>query len=160
MSLRLQQSVARIAHTARRWYWRVFRPVTLGVCAIVLDASGKIILIKNSYRNGWHLPGGGVQRGETVVTAIKRELREEIDWNCTGEPCEILGVYSNFSEGNYDHVVVFVIRDGSAASAAAASLEIERIEHFHPHELPSDTGAGTRRRIGEFLAGTVTKLEW
>ena len=37
-----------------------------------------LLLVHQSYRIGWHLPGGGVRRGEMPEAAARRELAEEI----------------------------------------------------------------------------------
>ena len=45
---------------------------------------GAIMLVKHTYISGWHLPGGGVERGELAEIAAERELEEEAGLNARG----------------------------------------------------------------------------
>ncbi len=56
---------------------RVTRGMTLGVRGVVIDGEGRMLVVKQSYTHGWIFPGGGVERGETVLEALGRELHEE-----------------------------------------------------------------------------------
>lgn len=51
----------------------VFRPSVYGI--IICD--NKIVLLTNKSNNKYWLPGGGVKIGETMVDALKKEIREE-----------------------------------------------------------------------------------
>src|SRR3981081_3325819 len=75
-------------------YWRFARGLTLGVRAVVLDQDHRGFLVKHSYVVGWHLPGGGVEVGETCRDALRRELAEEGRIELSGEPT-LHGIFLN-----------------------------------------------------------------
>jgi mutator protein MutT len=52
----------------------------VGVGAIVVDAEGRVVLVKRTnppLAGRWSLPGGLVELGETIQAAVTREVREE-----------------------------------------------------------------------------------
>ncbi|WP_274650111.1 NUDIX hydrolase [Paenibacillus humicola] len=50
-----------------------------GVHAVITNPDAHILLLKRTYGNkGWSLPGGGVDPGETIHQALRRECREEL----------------------------------------------------------------------------------
>ena len=48
-------------------YWRFARGMTLGFAASCWTAMIRVFLVKHSYVSGWHLPGGGVEPGESFA---------------------------------------------------------------------------------------------
>ena len=52
----------------------ILSPVAFAALALV-EQGGKVVLVRHSYATGWHLPGGGVKRGEPPEQAVLRELR-------------------------------------------------------------------------------------
>ena len=83
--------------------------MTLGVRAVVLDGDSRVFLVKHSYVSGWHLPGGGVEVGETFREALRRELVEEGRIELTGDP-PLHGLFLNSHVSRRDHVAVYVVR--------------------------------------------------
>ena len=67
-----------------------------------------LLLVRSSYRRGWHLPGGGVRRGETPETAAQRELAEEIGLRATS--LLAVGSASGTWDGRRDRVHFFELR--------------------------------------------------
>ena len=57
----------------------------LTAAARVRDDDGRIALVKNGWSDGWILPGGGVESGETTTEAARREVREETGLDATIE---------------------------------------------------------------------------
>ena len=44
----------------------------------IIRRRGRILLTQDHYKPGWKLPGGGVETGELILEALKREVREEV----------------------------------------------------------------------------------
>ena len=138
----------RLLYLAARCYWRIFRPLTLGV-KLLLVKEKTIWLVQHSYQHGWFLPGGGVKRGEGLETAVRREAREELGAEL-GE-VHLFGVYSSLDQHKNDHVVVFYCHDFTVGQADKA--EILAVRPFPLDQLPDDVSHATRRRVTEYLNG-------
>ena len=58
------------------------RPVTEVAAGILLDDQGRYLLGQRPngkpYAGYWEVPGGKIEKGETVFEALKRELQEEL----------------------------------------------------------------------------------
>jgi ADP-ribose pyrophosphatase YjhB (NUDIX family) len=140
-------------------YWRFARGMTLGVRALVIDEAGRIFLVKHSYVSGWHLPGGGVEAGETAAQALARELLEEGNIELMERP-RLHGIFFSDRDSRRDHVAVYVVREFRQTAAPVASREIAAHGFFDIHELPGNTTAGTRQRIIEVLGGAPVSERW
>jgi ADP-ribose pyrophosphatase YjhB (NUDIX family) len=46
--------------------------------ALIRDTQGRILLVRPTYKDGWDIPGGYVEPGESPAAACRRELREEL----------------------------------------------------------------------------------
>ena len=148
-------AISRLLHV----YWRFARAMTLGVRALVIDEQGRIFLVKHSYVSGWHLPGGGVEAGETLEQAVVRELREEANIEIT-EPPQLHGIFFNDRMSRRDHVALFVVRAFRQLAAPVPDREIVAHGFFAVDRLPNDTTAGTRARIIEVLGGAPMSARW
>ena len=147
----------RLAYLAFRVYSFFVRPIRLGVRAMLLK-EGRVLLIRQTYIPGWFMPGGSVQRGETMEQAARREAREE----CGAELGELrlMGVYANFKEWKSDHNVVFVSEDFQLTGTP--DREVAEVRFFPLDGLPDGLWPGHRRRIEEVRAGTTPPAfgEW
>ena len=151
----LQAPISRLMH----FYWRFARGLTIGVRALVIDGDGRVFLVKHSYAKGWHLPGGGVEAGETLLEALTRELAEEGNIELLAPPV-LHGVFYHPIYSRRDHIAIYVVRAFRQKSLPAPNLEIIDHGFFPPDALPADTTAGTGARITEVLAGQPAAQVW
>lgn len=103
------------------------------ICCLERD-DGALLLVRQSYRNGWGLPGGLLQRGEGPADAVRREVLEEIGIEITlvGEPAVVVEPEPRRVD------VVFRARptDPAASEPTPRSVEITEARWFAPTELP------------------------
>jgi 8-oxo-dGTP pyrophosphatase MutT (NUDIX family) len=140
-------------------YWRFARGMTLGVRGIVVDRSDRVFLVKHSYVAGWHLPGGGVEPGESFLDALRRELAEEGCIEVLGEPV-LLGMFFNSHVSRRDHVAVYLVRNFRQNRLPEPNREIVACGFFEAGALPEETTTGTRLRISEALQGKSQIGTW
>lgn len=139
-------------------YYRQSRGMTLGTRTVVIGEKGDILLVRHTYAPGWLLPGGGVERGETIQDAAVHEIREEAGIIAREEP-KLMGLYLNDAQFRGDHVACLVLRNFTS-EAFQPNAEIAEARFFDPAKLPEGTTGGTRRRIAEALGGAIVSWRW
>lgn len=132
-------------------------PVAFGVCAIVDEGDGEVLLVKHSYRRGWHLPGGGVARGEPPADAILRELREEIGLVRCDAP-ELVGLFTQPVVWITNVIALYRVR--RAEIRFRPGPEIREIVRADPAAPPRGTTSATRRRLAEFAGEAEPSGYW
>jgi len=152
---RFEPLLRRIFHA---WFL-LARGMTLGVRAVVLNAENRVFLVRHSYVAGWYLPGGGVDLGETMEQAMRRELKEEGDIDLTGEAV-LHGIFLNSHVSRRDHVAVYVVRLFKQDRLPEPNREIVECGFFTIDALPEGTTRGTRLRIAEVLEGRPVIATW
>ena len=111
-------------------------------------ANNRVFLVKHSYVSGWHLPGGGVEVGESFREALGRELMEEGRIEMTGEPA-LHGVFFNSHVSRRDHVAVYVVRQFRQDRLPEPNREIVACGFFDAarcrRRRPAARGCGSRK---------------
>jgi ADP-ribose pyrophosphatase YjhB (NUDIX family) len=150
-----ERLTTRMAHLS----FLVTRPLTLGVRGAVLDDDGRVLLVKHGYVAGWHMPGGGVEAGETCESALTRELAEEANVVLEAPP-RLHGLFFNAKVSRRDHVAVYVAHRFRVTAERAPDREIVAARFFAPDALPPDVTPGTRARLDEILGGAPASALW
>jgi len=126
----------RLPTRARRRVVRTLSPAyTVGAIVFIERDDGAILLVRQSYRRSWGVPGGLLRRGEDAVDGARREVFEE-----TGLAVDLLGEPTVVVDAEPQRVdVVFRARPAAGQDpgrATPCSPEIVEVGWFRPSELP------------------------
>lgn len=128
----------------------------LGAAAVILDDAGRVLLVKHTYgRLNWELPGGHAEPGESILTTVIREVREETSLAVEAEG--ITGIY--FDDQLDLHFFVFRCHQNDrAAFPIPNSPEIAACSFWSPSALPRPISDLTIRRIHDAMSGAIGLL--
>ena len=121
--LRLPAPALRAIAPVTRLWWRIGKPTTFGVKALLLhpDSSGRFLAVRHSYSDPrrWGLPGGGYKPSrETPEQAIAREVAEELAIAISPDDFRKLDSVSTTLEGKRDTLTTLT------ATAPAGSFNL------------------------------------
>lgn len=129
---------------------------TMGARALVISGD-QVLLVKHSYMPKWYTVGGGIDKSETPVEAVRRELWEEVGIQCVEAP-KLFGVYHNGFEKRDDFVVLYIVT--KFIQIPMKSPEILDAQWFSVHALPEEISPATQRRIEEYLGERLPDERW
>ena len=116
----------------------------IAVSALIFD-EGRILLALRRDIDWWNLPGGGMEIGETVDEALRREVYEETRLEVVIE--RLVGIYSKPQKQE----VVLTFRCSVTAGVPTETEETRACRYFTPDNLPSNLLPKHRQRIEDAL---------
>ncbi|MGV8949023.1 MAG: NUDIX domain-containing protein [Candidatus Paracaedibacter sp.] len=138
---------------------QLFRAVgakTVGARALVVH-NDQVLFVKHTYQKGWYTIGGMVDKGETTLQAVLRELVEEVGLTSLEKP-ELFGVYHSNQEKGDDHVAFYIVKKFHMVESY--SPEIADKQWFSLNNLPEETTPATKRRVEEYLGIREKSDKW
>lgn len=150
IDIRSQRLPLRLAHLGYDVLRAAVWPIGIGV-RLMLVKDNSVLLVYHSYLSGWHLPGGGMKRNETLLEAARREAYEETGAVATGE-LRLLGIYTGSGRGRNDHTAVFLC-DEFSLQPPTDRWEIVGCAFFSLDNLPEGTRRGYRQVVAQLLRG-------
>ena len=137
---------------------RVPEVILPSVCAVALDGRGRLLLHRRADNGFWGLPGGKVDPGESVASALVREVREETGLEVV--EATLTGVYSDpawhviatYPDGRGIHYVSLCFLCRAVGGDPTVSAEGLEVGYFDPVNLPEPFLLGHRVRLMDALA--------
>jgi 8-oxo-dGTP diphosphatase len=130
--------------------WRRLRPlvghdplIVPAAGALILDGDGRVLIVRRCDNGEWSLPGGAMELGERVDTALVREVEEEV--GVVVEPVALAGVRSGpellvtFPNGDRIQAVsAFFTCRVLSGELRPDGVEVCGIRHSEANELPEN----------------------
>ena len=147
------KSLFKFLYHAFRMIWLWMKPLPIGV-RVLMVRDDKIFLVKHFYEDYWYIPGGTVERGETLEQSVRREAWEEA--GATLKDLRLFGVYSHVELKKSSHIAVFITQDFDLNGES--DHEIESSGFYPLTDLPENMSPGSLHRIEEFMAEERTEF--
>ena len=93
--------------------------------ALIRNPQGHLLLVRPTYKDGWDIPGGYVEPGESPGAACLRELKEEIGLTIAIGRLLVVDWAPHPAEGDK---LLFVFDGGTMTDAEAAALVPDGVE--------------------------------
>jgi 8-oxo-dGTP pyrophosphatase MutT (NUDIX family) len=129
----LWRAAMRVAYRLRIAWWYLRRPAIHGSYIAVWHGE-RVLVIENSYRRLLSFPAGGRARGETLLEAARRELREEVGITAALEELAYYGEVVHNARYAEDHGHVFELRCASAPEVRVDRREVVWAEFLSPDD--------------------------
>jgi ADP-ribose pyrophosphatase YjhB (NUDIX family) len=146
-----------------RWYASLPK-LALSANAVLRDPAGRIALVRNTYRDGWSLPGGVVDDNEQPAAACARELAEELGFEVERLGPLLAVHWMQRTDASPLHFLSLTFDAGVCPDGTllrAQPEEIAEFGFFPPDGLPRDTRPLVARRLAAIhdAPGAVAYLE-
>lgn len=135
---RVARVVLRVGWRVARAGWWVVRPAHHGAL-VALRVEGRLLVVRQSYRREWSLPGGGVERGEASRAAAARELGEELGLAVAPARLERALTVRGWWDFRDDTVDIFELRLAQAPPFRLDRREVVAVAFIDPAQPPART---------------------
>lgn len=105
------------------------------VKGLVRDEAGRLLFVRE--RGGtWDLPGGGLEHGESLHEALRREFREELQADLEIVPTTPVIIPTWHSK--FDDPVLIIAFEVTLLGKLQTSEDVEQFAYLHPTTIVRD----------------------
>ena len=136
---------------SQKLYLKKLPKKRMGAGCLLFDNSGKLLILKPTYKDNWLLPGGVIEKNESPKQACIREVKEETSIDCSPIRLLCIDYVSNRQTDLESLQFVFV---GGAIDNQTITVPAREISTYQFLELKSAIsmlGLNSQRRLRSCL---------
>ena len=120
----------------------------VAVKGLVCDELGRLLFVQER-SDSWDLPGGGLEHGEDITEALKREFLEELetDIEVSAENPLIIPTWNT----KFDDPVLIIAYKVTLLTAPHKTDEVSNFNYFDIHEIKQE-------KLDSTLIGSLSKI--
>lgn len=98
----------------------------VGAGVFIFNANHQLLIVKPNYKEGWSIPGGGVEPDESPKAAALRETKEEIGIDL--KDLTLVGIAYTSAEGIKPETLQFIFYGGELGADEVNKIALDRNE--------------------------------
>ncbi|SFJ17724.1 ADP-ribose pyrophosphatase YjhB, NUDIX family [Pseudomonas guineae] len=107
--------------------------------ACLFDETDRLLLVRKRNTQAFMLPGGKAEPGEDAITALTRELQEELNLSLAAHALQPLGQFRAAAANEADTWIDASVFQARLAHDVSAAAELEELRWLAPGDVPPDT---------------------
>jgi 8-oxo-dGTP pyrophosphatase MutT (NUDIX family) len=113
---------------------------TLTIAAACLfDDTGRLLLVRKRNTQGFMLPGGKAEPGEDAITALTRELKEELNLSLPADALQPLGQFRAAAANELNTWIDASVFQARLPHEVSPAAELEELRWLAPGDVPPTT---------------------
>ena len=107
-------------------YQKTLPRKTVGTAVILFNNTGELLIVKPNYKDGWLVPGGSNDEGESPLQCAIRETKEEIGLDIP--EMRLVGVLHSAKREFYSDSLKFIFFGGTLTDDQISQIQLQKKE--------------------------------
>lgn len=107
-------------------YHKMLPKKQVGTAVLFFNSQGEILILKPNYKEGWLVPGGSADEGESPLQCAIRETKEEIGLDIA--EIRLAGVYHSPKKGLHSDSLKFLFFGGILTDNQISQIQLQKEE--------------------------------
>ena len=131
-------------------YFKSLPKKRIGTGILFFDEAGKLLIVKPNYKDGWAIPGGTADEGESPKSAAVRETKEEIGLDA--QDLTLVCIHYSSAKGVHTESIQFIFFGGVLDSNQISGIkladdELDEFKFVSTEEAKAMLTHGLSRRL-------------